>query len=306
MIKSAIKWTVCIVVLAFVIHALAQQFRRIDWSSVQFNPWPLAGAAFFLLLVPPVQLTSYRTLLAAYAQAPPWRVMAAVAWVPPLGKYVPGKVASLAGAIYMLRRFAIPAPIAISVVLAMDGLAVVTGLMLGAPLINLLNIPNAGILIGIVIAGGVVCLHPSVYARLLNFVLIRLKRQPLDHVPDWKHYIVPVLCAFGQWILAGIALWFVARSVAQVDVRQIPRFISIAGLGYTIGYLALFAPAGLGPRDLVFAKAMELVVVPPAMSAVAAVAVRIIQTFTEMTAAMVGLLILRKLDKKESDQLAGK
>lgn len=301
MIKTAIKWILCLVVLGFVIYYLAQQFRRIDWATVHFNPWYIAAAAFFLLLVPPVQLTSYRTLLGAYSQAPPWRVMAAVAWVPPLGKYVPGKVASLAGAIYMLRRFNIPAPIAVSVVLAMDGLAVVTGLMLGAPLINLIDVPNAKVLVSIVIAGGIICLHPSIFARLLNFALIRLKRQPLDHVPDWKHYIVPVLCAFGQWIFAGIALWMVARSVANVEVSQIPRFISIAGLGYTIGYLALFAPAGLGPRDLVFAQAMQFVVVPSAMSAVAVVAVRIVQTITEMSAALVGWLMLKKLDREQSD-----
>jgi uncharacterized membrane protein YbhN (UPF0104 family) len=293
-IKALIKWGLFAIVLAFVIHSLGQQFKQIDWTTVHFRPLPLLGAIGCLLLVPPVQLLSYRTLLGAYAHAPPWKVMAAVAWVPPLGKYVPGKVASLAGAVYLLRRFEIPAAIALSVVLAMDGLAVMSGLITGAPLLWWIN-PNQILPAAILILLGATCLHPAIFARLLNFVLIRMKRTPLDHVPDLRHYLVPVLCAFAQWILAGLALWLIARSVAIVYVRDIPRFISIAGLGYTVGYLALFAPGGLGPRELVFQQAMKGLVIPIEMSAVAVVVMRIVQTFTELSAALVGYAILRTL-----------
>lgn len=292
-IKALIKWGLFAIVLAFVVYALGVQFRQIDWTTVHFRPLPLLLAVGCLLLVPPVQLVSYRTLLGAYAHAPSWKAMAAVAWVPPLGKYVPGKVASLVGAVYILRRFDIPAAIALSVVLAMDGLAVMSGLITGAPLLWWIN-PNGIIPAALVIVMGVVCLHPVIFARIVNIVLKLTKRQPLDHVPDMKHYVIPVLCAFSQWLLAGMALWLIARSVAEVEVSQIPRFISIAGLGYTIGYLALFAPGGLGPRELVFQQAMKGLVIPMAMSAVAVVVMRIIQTLTELAAAGVGWMIYRQ------------
>lgn len=301
-IKALIKWALFLIVLGFVIHALSVQFRQIDWRVVHFQPLPLLLAAGCLLLVPPVQLISYRTLLGAYAHAPSWKVMAAVAWVPPLGKYVPGKVASLVGAVYILRRFNIPAPIALSVVLAMDGLAVMSGLITGAPLLWWIN-PDALLPASLLIVMGVICLHPSIFARLLNFVLIRLKRAPLDHVPDLKHYLIPVICAFSQWILAGMALWLIARSVAVVNVRDIPRFISIAALGYTISYLALFAPGGLGLREWTFLQAMKGLVVPAPMSAVAVVVMRIVQTITELIAAGVGWLILRQMDKPQTEPL---
>src|SRR5262245_63857746 len=113
---AVLKWGLFLIVLGFVAHSLWKQFELIDWSTVRFSALPLVGAFVCLLLVPPVQLISYRTLLGAYAQAPPLRVMAVVAWVPPLGKYVPGKVASLVGAVVILRKFNIPAGIALSVV----------------------------------------------------------------------------------------------------------------------------------------------------------------------------------------------
>lgn len=292
-LKALIKWGLFAVVLAFVVYALEKQFQQIDWAAVHFRPMPLLLATGCLLLVPPVQLISYRTLLGAYTRAPGWKAMAAVAWVPPLGKYVPGKVASLVGAVYILRQFEIPAAIALSVVLAMDGLAVMSGLITGAPLIWWIN-PNGILPAALVILMGVICLHPAIFARLINIALKLTKRAPLEHVPDLKHYLIPVLCAFSQWVLAGLALWLIATSVADVSINHIPRFISIAGLGYTIGYLALFAPGGLGPRELVFQQAMKGLVIPAAMSAVAVVVMRIIQTFTELAAAGVGWMILRQ------------
>jgi uncharacterized membrane protein YbhN (UPF0104 family) len=165
--------------------------------------------------------------------------------------------------------------------------------------------PKGWIPAAALIAAGVVCLHPAIFSRLLNLLLVRMRRQPLDHVPDLKHYLLPVLCTFGQWVLAGVALWLIARSVALVSATEILRFISIAGLGYTIGYLALFAPGGLGPRELVFQQMMQKFVTPAAMSAVAVVVMRIIQTLTELLAALAGMMILRKIERETATHVLG-
>lgn len=298
--KTAIKWALFIVVLALVAHALGKQIAQVEWSAVRFRPWPLLGAFVCLLAVPPVQLLSYRALLGAYVRTPPpLRAMAAVAWIPPLGKYIPGKVASLAGAVMILRKFDVPAAVALGVVIVMDGLAVISGLITGSPLLSTV-MPNGRILCAIVIALGIVGLHPWVFGRLLNFALARLRRPPLTHMPDVRHYIVPVICAFAQWVLAGVALWLIAKSVAEVSARDIARFISVAGLGYTISYLMLFAPGGLGPREFIFQRAIGPMVSPLAMSAVAVVIMRIVQTITELIAAGAGVWVLRRISRESS------
>ena len=300
-LKSLLRWLLFIVVLAFVGYALSKQIAQVNWRDVRFRPLPIALAAMCLLLVPLVQLLSYRTLLGAYAAAPPpMRLMAAVAWVPPLGKYVPGKVASLAGAIYLLRRFGIPAAIALGVVLVMDGLAVVSGLGVGSPLLLWEPVrrvvPSAWIACAIVVTAGVICVHPAVFGRLLNFALRKLKRPPLARMPDLRHYLVPVLCAFAQWALAGAALWFIANAVTSVPAARLPLFISIAGLGYTISYLMLFAPGGLGPREAIFHAALSTVIAP-GFSAVSVVMMRLVQTLTELLAALVGVWMLKGTER---------
>jgi uncharacterized membrane protein YbhN (UPF0104 family) len=295
-VGHVVRWGLFLGVLAFVIGALAGQFAQVDWTTLRIGWAGVAFCALCLLGVPVVQMASYRALLGSYTRPPDWRAMAAIAWVPPMGKYVPGKVASILGAVYLLRRFNITSAVALSVVLAMDGIAVLTGLIIGAPLLTWEPVerivPMGWLWCAIVVALGCIALYPRIYGRLINTALHLLRRPTLPRVPDLKHYLVPVICMTIQWILAGLSLWFVCGAVAEVQTGQIPVMIAVAALGYTISYLALFAPGGLGVREAVFAACLSLMVVPPAHAAIAVVLVRIIQTLTEATAALAGWMLL--------------
>jgi hypothetical protein len=305
---SAVKWILFLVVLAFVVRALAKQFEQIDFRSVHFQPLMVLGAIVAMMLVPVAQLISYRILLSAYLHRPPWRALAAAVWVPILGKYVPGKVASVVGIVYILKRFAIPIAIAFSVVLVLDGMMAVSGLMLGAPLLlsgpvkHLL--PQGWIAAIFIVACGLVCLHPRVFGWVTNFVLKKMGREPLDHMPDLKHYLVPVICVFCQWTLAGVSLWCVARSVTMVPLTQIPTFVSIAGLAYTISYLALFAPGGIGVREAIFLATLQQIVGLGSDAAIVVVGIRVVQIFVEILCVLAGLVILKFFAQEPAGFLA--
>src|SRR5262249_13240406 len=155
---------------------------------------------------------------------------------------IPGWVASYAGAVALLRRFGVSGAIGLSVVLVMDGIAVLTGLISGSPILLWSPVerifPLGWLWCGAAVACGIVCLHPRVYGRLLNFALRKLGRASVDQLPPWHDYIGPVLLGFAQWILAGLALWMTARSITPVEIKYIPLFIAIAGLAYSVSYLA--------------------------------------------------------------------
>ena len=293
---GVVKAVLLIAVFVLVGYALWQQWKKIDWQTVTIRPLPIALAVLALVGVSTVQMISYRTLLAAYATAPAWRQMLAVAWVPPLGKYVPGKVAALMAAMSMLRRFGIPAAVAVSVVLVLDGLAVVAGLITGAPLLLWEPIrkiaPWAWAVCVPVTVAGVVCLWPSIFARLINFLLQRLKKQPLPKMPPLADYIIPVMCAFAQWLLAGLALlWIVASVTGQTRWHDLPLLISFAALSQTLGYLALFAPGGIGPREAILLAGLIPLVGP--LAAVVVPIRAVMQIGVDVALALVGLRLLR-------------
>src|SRR5438552_10553405 len=134
---TAIKCILCLIVVGYVAFALANHIRGIDWSSVHFD-LRLAGlGGIFFALVTITQIIAYRFLLSAYGQPPSWPQAATLSWVPALGKYVPGKIAALGGTVYLLRRFKISAPVALSVALMADAIAVLTGLIIAVPTLRL-------------------------------------------------------------------------------------------------------------------------------------------------------------------------
>jgi uncharacterized membrane protein YbhN (UPF0104 family) len=299
-ILPLLKWLFVAVILWFVGRAIVSQLTHFDWGDAHFHPIPLALAAMCLTLIYAARTLSFRLLLMGYAKLghfppPTWSQMAVVAWVPQLAKYVPGQVASIVGAVGFLRKFGIGAIVGLSVVLVMDGLAVLTGVVTGCPLLLWQPVrrqfPAGWILCIAIIIAGVIMLLPGVYGRAINFVLKKTKRPPLQSMPPMRNYIGPVLLGFMQWILAGFALWLTARAATWVSFREVWLFIAIGALGYTAGYISPL-PGGLGVRDAIFQGTLTLLI--GGSAALVVVTVRVVQTIVEIVMAGAGVIILRR------------
>src|SRR5262249_10710090 len=152
-------------------------------------------------------------------------------------------VIAIGGTVYLLRRFRIAAPIALSVALMADALAVLTGIIVAAPMLRLpemrQRLPGGWIWSLAIIVIGLICLWPPVFTKLVNMALRWLNRPTLDAIPHIRYYVAPVLVITSQWIFWGIALWFAARSIGgEVAAAQIPAMVFMIALANTIGYLA--------------------------------------------------------------------
>jgi hypothetical protein len=293
-----IKWTLLAVVLFFVGRSLLNNLRQVDFAAVRFAPLPIVGSLLAILAIYLMQLLSYRFLLGSYVRLLPWRVMMAVAWVPLLGKYVPGKVAAIAAAVFLLRRFGVAGRIALSVVLVLDGLAVLAGLVIGARLLLLPGfgdwIPGGMTLYLVVVVAGLVCVHPAIYSRLLDRVLRLLGRSPLPKRPTLREYGLPALTAVLQWVFSGTGLWLMSRSLTSVPLSDWPMFVSVAALAMTVSYLALFAPGGIGVREGIFMLGLQPLI-GGGNAAIVVVAMRVLHIVIELALSGVGALCLRSI-----------
>lgn len=288
-------WVVCAVILYFVVRALWRQFHEVEWSQVDFKPLPALAAIACVFGVSVVQLCARWTLLVAYGYRLSWRVQLPVAWVPQLGKYVPGGIASVGGAVYLLRKHGVPGAIALSVTVLIDALAVMAGLIVSTPLLLWRPVRERMPLAWLACAGmiiiGVVMLHPRVFVTLLNLCLRTIKRQPIAQTPALSKYLLPVGASFAQWLFAGFALWFMTMSVTDVPASLIPLFIASAALTMTVSYLMPFTPGGIGIRE-----GLYLITLGPTIGArvaIVVVAMRVIQTVVEIVLAGVGAWVMR-------------
>jgi uncharacterized membrane protein YbhN (UPF0104 family) len=290
-----VAWAICAIVLYFVIRALVRQFHAVEWSQVDLKIFPALAAIVCVFGVSLMQLLARWTLLIAYGYPLNWRVQLPVAWVPQLGKYVPGGIASVGGAVYLLRKHGVPGAIGLSVAVLLDALAVMAGLIVSTPLLLWRPVRERMPLAWLACAGmvivGIVMLHPRVFVGLLNRSLRLIKRQPIAQTPPLAKYLWPVLASFGQWLFAGFGLWFMTMAVTPVQASLIPLFIASAALAMTVSYLMPFTPGGLGIREGLYLITLGPTIGPRV--AIVVVAMRVIQTVIEIVLAGIGAWVMR-------------
>jgi len=102
--------------------------------------------------------------------------------------------------------------------------------------------------------------------------------------------------SLASWITYGVAFWLLARGLGLPGALPLARAAGVFALGYILGLLALFAPGGVGVREVVLVGLLT-----PALGGGGAVALsvasRILLTLTEVVAPLCALLIMR--DAKE-------
>lgn len=295
-LRQAIYLVLFLVVMFYVGKSLAGPLGQLNWQQIDIDPWYLVLAFVSFLISRVLFILPCRSLLACFCKPPGWLAVTAISWLPQLGKYLPGKVLGLAGMAYMLRRHGIAASVGVTVGLLLSALSILVGLMVSAPLLmraEVVQVMSLGYLWGgIILLLGLACLHPRVIGGSANFVLRKLGKPSIIVPPRLRDYIMPVVNYALQWFLWGLTFYFMACAIMPVPLKLLPLIVSASALSGTLGVLAVFAPAGLGVRELVL-----LQVLTPAMGqevlGIAIIGTRIIQTLCEFGLGAVGFGILR-------------
>ena len=166
-----------------------------------------------------------------------------------LGRYVPGKVWQIAGLAALAKGRGVPAATATVAAVLGHGVALVAAstLGLGALLAGPDPYRRWGI-VGAVVVGGliVVVSIPAVFSKLAR-LWFRLSRAEGDPVTSSLHGLRWFGLYLLNWLMYVASFWLLTLSLGLEG--------SVVALGsgyaaaYVLGYLMVFAPAGLGPRE---------------------------------------------------------
>ncbi len=179
----------------------------------------------------------------------PPRITVPLFMVANLGRYLPGKLWQIAGLAALARRHGISVATATAAAVIAHGTGLLAATALGA--VALLGSPDpyprwgTFALVGLA-AGLVVAMVPSVYGRVLGawFRLARAE-EPGGLAP--RQGIRWLLLALGSWLIYALAFGLM---VSGLGLSVAPWVAGSAfAAAYVLGYLMIFAPAGLGPRE---------------------------------------------------------
>jgi uncharacterized membrane protein YbhN (UPF0104 family) len=241
-----------------------------------------------------LQIASWRCILAGWAQSLPYARAARIWLVVNLGRYVPGKVWSVAGLIVLAQRAGVEAWAAGASAVAVQAIGIGTAVALVA-----LATPGAASplrLGGAALAAvaTIVLLAWEKTARWVAELAGRAEQfRPLPLAAVAESAGLTLL----SWLTYGISFWLLARGLGLSGPLSLATATGAFALGYILGLLALFAPGGVGVREVVLIGLLA-----PALGSGGAVALgvgsRVLLTLTEV-AAPLGVLLLTRGAKED-------
>jgi uncharacterized membrane protein YbhN (UPF0104 family) len=247
----AAQWIFAAIIIWSAIRALNGQWRQaadriatldIGWS------W-IALATFVVLLTYLLLIETWRRVIIASGETLSFPVAARIWFVSNLGKYVPGKVWSIAAMTVMAKNESVSPMTAAgsSVLIQLITIASGIGVVLAAGS-QVVDKPLLAVLVLVVVVGCVAAaprLLPGA-ARIASSVTgkeIRLSRIEASTV--WAAALRSVI----SWIAYGIAFQFFVHGILGSTAGGALSYIAVYAASYIIGFLALFAPGGAVVRE---------------------------------------------------------
>lgn len=288
--------------------ALAARSIIANWETLQAQPiawrfstaW-IAASVIVVFMSYAVLIEAWRRVVLSMGQRLAFLPAVRIWFLASLGKYVPGKVWAIAGAAVLAQRAGVDPAAAVAGALVLQALALASGAAVVA-----LTAREAFQAVGqgaLPIAGAVMALSLAGVATLGSQPLIdRINRVLPSSWPQLRAVRPAMLAAafvanVVAWTGYGVALLLLSRGLLPDVSLSFPQAVGVFTCSYLVGFVALFAPGGLGPRESVFLLMLAGDIgLKPAMAL--AVASRLLLTGTEVLPAIP--LLLRRNEPSPS------
>jgi len=286
-LQAAVLFVVAVLIARAVQRNWAE-FRALD-VNLQPQPAWLALSALAVFLSYALFIGGWRRLLAGWGHRLGIAPAARIWTLSNLGRYLPGKIWSIAGLVVLAQRAGVQGAVAAASAVAFQALVLGTGVAVVAAAMPRATSPLR-LAVGLVVALaslGALAWAPA--SRRLSKVMNTarpLTPLPLSAVGLGGAYIL------AGWLAYGLSFWLFARGLVSAPELSVVTAAGIFTFSYVLGTLALFAPGGIGVREVVLISLLAPVVGSGGAIAVS-VGSRILLTLTEASAALISLALVR-------------
>lgn len=291
-----IKWATRVVVFvlfAWVIRNIVRDAERIDWSELGSEPGPFVFSAFLWFVAFAFRAWLWGEMMRRTGYPIGHLAGARVFLASHLGRYLPGKMWSVLGAGIFGKQEGVPAA---ACALSMTVFLIIY-YMLGslAALLVIWQLSElhlwSAVIVGVLGIATLVFLGTRWFPLLLHWIGRKAKRNLADvQLPSPSVLVLVGVGLAAVWAVTGWALVQMTRGVLPPGS---PPMSFIDGLGVyaaslVAGFLALFAPAGLGVREAVMTALLQPVY-GGAFAAVISIVSRLTITVLELVLSFWGI-----------------
>lgn len=252
-----------LVALAYTAVQLRNNWNEVKTSAADLHPnwlWIVASSAVVVATYA-FLIQSWRTLIAGEGSSLRFLVAARIWLIANLGRYIPGKVWSIAALNALAAREGVPGTAAAGA--AVLGTLINIGAGFGVVALSgsrlLTELPSS-LRVGSIIGSacfvlGVIAL-PWILPPAAEWAAKRFgKSVPPVRIPA-SNLFVAVTINVLSWFSYGLAFKLFTNAVMPGVSGSVAQFTGVWTASYTLGYLAFFAPGGIGVREAVMTAAM--------------------------------------------------
>lgn len=243
---------VVLLVLA-VARQWAQVRDQLDRLSVG---WSLLALGFAVAGLAANSMT-WKSLLDDLGSPLPTAAAARIFLLGQLGKYLPGSVWPVLAQMELGTRYAVPRRRSATTA----GVTIVLGLTVGAVLAaGCLAVASRDVTsrywpLLLAVPVGIALLWPPLLSGLVDRVLRLVRRDPLEHPLSLGGVARALAWSLLSWLLLGLQLWAITRDLGATRPALLLSIGAFAA-AWTIGFLVIVAPAGVGVREGVLVLVM--------------------------------------------------
>jgi uncharacterized membrane protein YbhN (UPF0104 family) len=249
--KKIIKRIFQVVLIVVIFYFLAKNLY-VNWNKIAEYDWHInyyflvfswllsIGGGFLIAL-------GWNLILRVLGGRLNYKRALKIFFITDLAKYIPGKVWTMVGKVYMCKEEGVPVAVTSTSVVIQPLIQVISGL-----LIFLLSLPfwtktsdfiNNLYFFFPLIPIGLLFLHPAIMTKPLNFVLRKLKQKPIEIKIKYRDILLILLLWCGLWVLTGITYYFLIISVHPFPLSNLPVTIGIFAIA---GVSQFLTPSGIG------------------------------------------------------------
>ena len=300
-----LQWLVGLAVIFFAGRTLVRNWGQLQSQHLVWNVRPeylaLSIAAVWAMYA--LLIMAWRVLLLSWGQRLGAGTAARIWSLSSLGKYLPGKVWTIAGMAVMAQRAGVAAWAATGSSIILQALAIGMGAAVvgitGPDVLEAQHPGTKAVLVLLVVGsliGVLLLLWPPFVRRLLRLV----SAEAAEHgTPGGGAIALGIAINLVAWVGYGAAFVLLARGLLPDVHLPLRMAVGAFTASYLAGFLALFAPGGLGVREGIFVLMLQGPIGIAAATALA-LASRILLTFTEFGAAALLVLFTRETSRDTS------
>lgn len=255
-----------ILLIGIVLYFLFLQVEK-NWNEIKDFDWQIS----YLLLLAALILHLFTLLLfsavwiliiKAFGHKVSMKHAFKIAYITNLARYIPGKIWSVFGMAYYAKKLGIDEQESVSSWVIAMLFTIPSAFMAG--LVCLLfdmsgsfEKVSSSLDLSIYISASIffiisilLIFIPQKIFFLANRILKKLNRKEIIFKVSIGQAFSIYIAYFFCWLVYGFAFWVFTASVTGSDLPILPAMASFI-LAYQIGYLAIFAPGGIGVRELI-------------------------------------------------------